>query len=187
MLIGKKKINNMGYWVLPPSRKKILIVDTVSLSIVIVFFVLSGLIEWNNNVLHYSWMLIIPMMIVGGCYRLYKDLFSWKQIRLEESGLFQDNWGLDFNRPKETHLILQWDKVTRISLTQCKDRITRMNYDLLIRIEYYVKKKNEIKEYTIHLSDYRFLNTLGYRSFEPKICNPIREIAKKHNIKIFYY
>lgn len=177
----------MGYWVLPPSRKKILIVDTVSLSIVILFFALSGLIKWNNNVLHYSWMLIIPLMIAGCCYRLYKDLFSWKQIRLEESGLFQDNWGLNFNMPKETHLILQWDKVTKISMAQCKDKIARINYDLLIRIEYYVGKKNEIKEYTIHLNDYRLLNTLGYRSFEPIICNPISEIAKKYNIKVCYF
>ena len=162
----------------PVYRKCSLIVDGI-ISVV----VFLAICYWEVFPFTRFVILLYVMCFIVWIIHMYRELFKWKVTIIDEKGIHEEIYGLNFKEPKSCRTIILWDDVYEVemiqpSLTWKYDRYYDPGF---LRIHYYLK--NRRTDYLIIYTKCTSLFRWKREKYDPKIFEELSKILNDRKIK----
>ena len=124
-------------------------------------------------------VLLFVMILLGWIIYMYRLLFKWKVTIIDDKGIHEEIYGLNFKEPKRRRTIIHWDVVYEIEL------IPQTSFGeyrpCFIAVRYYLNNRQ---------TDYMIINTEWISRFrwkrekyDPKIFEELSKILNDRKIK----
>ncbi len=124
-------------------------------------------------------VLLFVMIFIGWIIYMYRLLFKWKVTIVDDNGIHEEIYGLNFKEPKRCRTIILWDVVYEVEL------IPQTSFGeyrpCFICIRFYLN--NRQTDYLIIYTEWTSLNHWKREKYDPKIFEELSKILNDRKIK----